>query len=84
MDQVQKANVTLREQLDKAMAALNAEQHERQKLRQLLHSRQVEECQHEVDLYELRQHVCQLEATINSASDAVRLALRVRYLVKLV
>ncbi|XP_054257922.1 cilia- and flagella-associated protein 157-like [Macrosteles quadrilineatus] len=78
MEQVQRANATLEHRLERATAALHTEQHESQQLRQLLHSRQVQECQHEVELYELRQHCSHLEHAVNTAAQAVRLALKVQ------
>uniref|UniRef100_A0A1B6G5B9 Cilia- and flagella-associated protein 157 n=1 Tax=Cuerna arida TaxID=1464854 RepID=A0A1B6G5B9_9HEMI len=78
MDHVKWMNKVAEEKLNAAKKALHAEREISQRLKQLLEARDAEECQHVIDLHELRQHCKTLETIIETATDAVRQALNVQ------
>jgi len=78
IEQVRRLNQTLERRLEIADTELQQTRKTCQHLRQLLESRQVQECQHEVDLLELRGQCQALETVVNMAAQAVRQALKVQ------
>uniref|UniRef100_A0A1B6I8Z0 Cilia- and flagella-associated protein 157 n=2 Tax=Homalodisca liturata TaxID=320908 RepID=A0A1B6I8Z0_9HEMI len=78
MEKVQWMNKVAEDKLIAAKKALHAEREISQRLKQLLEARDAEECQHVVDLHELRQHCRTLETMIETATEAVRQALNVQ------
>uniref|UniRef100_A0A1B6M0D5 Cilia- and flagella-associated protein 157 n=1 Tax=Graphocephala atropunctata TaxID=36148 RepID=A0A1B6M0D5_9HEMI len=78
MEQLRRRNTALEVRLEEAQGGLRAEQEGRQRLRKVLESRDVQECKHEVDLHLLHEHCCTLETIIDTATDAVRQALKVQ------